>query len=92
PEGFQKSIEDGTDPAPADVAAENDLLTGKKVKVLLYNSQVTSPITTQVHDLAVANAIPVVGVAETMPPAYADYVSWQLAQMDQLEQALAAGG
>jgi len=92
PEGFQKSIEDGTDPAPADVAAENDLLTGKKVNVLLYNSQVTSPITTQVHDLAVANAIPVVGVAETIPPTYSDYVSWQLAQMNQLEQALAAGG
>ena len=92
PEGFQKSIEDGTDPAPADVAAESDLLTGKKVKVLLYNSQVTSPITTQMHDLAVANGIPVVGVAETIPAAYSDYVSWQLAQMNQLEQALAAGG
>ena len=82
PEGFQKSIEDGTDPAPADVAAESDLLTGKKVKVLLYNSQVTSPITTEMHDLAVANGIPVVGVAETIPPAYSDYVSWQLAQIE----------
>jgi zinc/manganese transport system substrate-binding protein len=92
PEGFQKSIEDGTDPAPADVAAETDLLTGKKVRVLLYNSQITTPITSQMHDLAVANGIPVVGVAETIPPAYSDYVSWQLAQMNQLEQALAAGG
>jgi zinc/manganese transport system substrate-binding protein len=92
PEGFQKSIEDGTDPAPADVAAENDLLSGKKVKVLFYNSQVVSPITTQVHDLAVSNGIPVVGVAETIPSTYSDYVSWQLAQMNQLEEALAAGG
>jgi zinc/manganese transport system substrate-binding protein len=92
PEGFQKSIEDGTDPAPADVAGESDLLTGKKVKVLIYNSQVTSPITTQMHDLAVANGIPVVGVAETIPGAYSDYVSWQLGQLNQLEQALAAGG
>jgi zinc/manganese transport system substrate-binding protein len=91
PEGFQKSIEDGTDPAPADVAAESDLLTGKKVKVLLYNSQVTSPITTEVHDLAVAQGIPVVGVAETIPPAYSDYATWQLAQMNQLEQALGGG-
>ena len=65
---------------------------GKTVKVLLYNSQVTSPITTRMHDLAVANGIPVVGVAETIPAAYSDYVSWQLAQMNQLEQALAAGG
>lgn len=92
PEGFQKSIEDGTDPAPADVAAESDLLTSKKVKALLYNSQVTSPITTQMHDLAVANGIPVVGVAETIPAAYGDYLSWQLGQLDQLEQALATGG
>jgi zinc/manganese transport system substrate-binding protein len=92
PEGFQKSIEDGTDPAPADVAGESDLLTGKKVRVLIYNSQVTSPITTQMHDLAVANGIPVVGVAETIPGAYSDYVSWQLGQLNQLEQALAAGG
>ena len=92
PEGFQKSIEDGTDPAPADVAGESDLLTGKKVKVLIYNSQVTSPITSQMHDLAVANGIPVVGVAETIPAAYSDYVSWQLGQLNQLEQALAAGG
>jgi zinc/manganese transport system substrate-binding protein len=92
PEGFQKSIEDGTDPAPADVAGESDLLTGKKVKVLIYNSQVTSPITSKMHDLAVANGIPVVGVAETIPGAYSDYVSWQLGQLNQLEQALAAGG
>jgi zinc/manganese transport system substrate-binding protein len=92
PEGFQKSIEDGTDPAPADVAAESDLLTGKKVRVLFYNSQVTSPITSQMHDLAVANGIPVVGVAETIPAAYSDFVSWQLAQLTQLEQALGSGG
>jgi hypothetical protein len=44
------------------------------------------------HDLAVANGIPVVGVAETIPAAYSNYVSWQLGQLNQLEQALAAGG
>ena len=91
PEAFQKAIEEGTDPAPADVAAEQDLLTGKKVKVLLYNSQVTSPITQQVHDLAVQNGVPVVGVAETMPTAYQHYVDWQLAQMQALQAALAQG-
>jgi len=91
-DGFQKSIEDGTDPAPADVAGESDLLTGKQVRALLYNSQVTSPITRQMHDLAVASGIPVVGVAETIPAAYATFVDWQLAQLNQLEQALASGG
>ena len=91
PEGFQRAVEDGTDPAPADVAAERDLLTGKKVRVLLFNSQVITPLTTQIHDLAVANGIPVVGVAETRPPQYQTYQAWQLAQMTELEAALAKG-
>ena len=91
PEGFQRAVEDGTDPSPADVAAERDLLTGKKVRVLLFNSQVITPLTTQIHDLAVANGIPVVGVAETLPPQYQTYQAWQLAQMNELEAALAKG-
>ncbi|HXX59672.1 MAG TPA: zinc ABC transporter substrate-binding protein [Candidatus Sulfotelmatobacter sp.] len=92
PEGFQKAIEEGTDPAPADVAGEEDLLTGHKVKVLLYNSQVTTPITQRIQDLAHQDGIPVVGVAETMPPAYAHYPDWQLAQLQALQAALAQGG
>ncbi len=92
PDGFQKSIEDGTDPAPADVAGESDLLTGKQVRALLYNSQVTTPITSQMHDLAVANGIPVVGFAETIPGTDARFIDWQIAQLNQLEQALASGG
>jgi len=91
PEGFMKAIEDGTDPAPADVAAERDLLTGHKVRVLIYNSQVITPLTKQIHDLATQNGVPVVGVAETMPPGFAHFQDWQLAQMTQLEQALAKG-
>jgi zinc/manganese transport system substrate-binding protein len=91
PEGFQRAIENGTDPAPADVAAERDLLTGKRVRVLLFNSQVITPLTQQIHDLAVANGIPVVGVAETLPPQYRTYQEWQLAQMNELEVALAKG-
>jgi zinc/manganese transport system substrate-binding protein len=91
PEGFQKAIEDGTDPAPANVATERDLLTGKTVRVLIFNSQVITPLTQQIHDLAVANGIPAVGVAETLPPAYQTYQAWQLAQMNELEAALAKG-
>jgi zinc/manganese transport system substrate-binding protein len=92
PVGFMKAVEEGTDPAPADVAAERDLFTSKSVKVLLYNSQVTSPTTQQIHDLAQQNGIPIVGVAETIPPQYHSFAEWQLAQLDALGQALAEGG
>lgn len=92
PVGFMKAIEEGTDPAPADVAAERDLLTNTTVKVLLYNSQVVSPATQTIHDLAAANGIPIVGVAETIPGQYHTFVEWQVAQLDALAQALAQGG
>ena len=92
PVGFMKAIEEGTDPAPADVAAERDLFTAKVVRVLVYNSQVVSPTTQQIHDLAQANGIPIVGVAETIPPEYHTYAEWQLAQLDALGQALGQGG
>lgn len=92
PVGFMKAIEEGTDPAPADVAAERDLFTKKAVKVLLYNSQVTSPTTQQIHDLAMQNGITIVGVAETIPPAFKTFQDWQLAQLADLEHALAGGG
>lgn len=89
PEGFMKAIEQGVDPAPADVAAERDLLSGRKVKALLYNSQVTSPLTKDIYDLAVKSGVPVVGVAETIPAAFKTYQEWMLAQLGDLEKALA---
>ena len=89
PPAFMEAIESGTDPAPADVAAERDLITGRKVKVLLYNSQVTSPLTQQIHDLADRSGVPIVGVAETIPPAFKTFQEWQLAQLTDLEKALA---
>jgi zinc/manganese transport system substrate-binding protein len=92
PLGFMKAVEEGTDPPPADVAAELDLFTTKAVKVLLYNSQVTTPITVRIHDMALQDGLPIVGVAETIPSAYHTYAEWQLAQLDALGQALAAGG
>ena len=89
PPGFMEAIESGTDPAPADVAEERGLITGKKVKVLVYNSQVTSQITKQIHDLAEQNGVPIVGVAETIPAQFKTFQEWQLAQLNDLEKALA---
>lgn len=91
PQGFMRAIEQGIDPAPADVAGLRDLIGQRRVKVLLYNSQVTSPVTKDLRDLAVRSGVPVVGVAETMPPPFTTYREWMLAQLDELERALAKG-
>src|SRR2546428_6189642 len=89
PPALMEAIESGTDPAPADVAAERDLITGRKGKALPHNSQVTSPLTEQIRDLAVKSNVPVVAVAETIPPTFKTFPEWQLAQLDDPEKALA---
>jgi zinc/manganese transport system substrate-binding protein len=89
PATFAQSIEDGNDPAPADVAAMDAAMTGRLVKVLLYNAQVTSPVTQSVKALASTNGIPVVGVAETIPAGQHTFQSWQI---DQAKAILAALG
>lgn len=89
PEGFAKSIEDGDDPSPADTQAMDNLVTAKAIKVLLYNSQATSPVTEHVKDLAKQATIPVIGVTETLPANEKSYQSWQADQLKQLESALA---
>jgi zinc/manganese transport system substrate-binding protein len=91
PQGFAKAIENGTDPAPADVAAEQDLLTGHKVSLLLYNSQATSPVTESIKSLAGQYGVPVVGVSETIPRQNESFVDWQLAQLDEIATALGGG-
>ena len=64
------------------------LFTGRKVKVFLYNQQVTDPLTESLIALAGQNHIPVVGVYETMPTGYS-YQRWMLAEVQALQRAVA---
>jgi len=88
PPGFAAAIEDGTDPSPDDTVVMDELFTGHKVKALLYNAQVVSPVTQQVQAQARRAGIPVVGVTETMPPSFRSYQAWQLSQAEALLRAL----
>lgn len=84
---FQHAIEAGNDPSPQSVAQIEQELTNHTVKALLYNSQTTSPVTTQVKTLAGQNGIPIVGISETEPPKMT-YQSWMLSEVDALQRAL----
>jgi zinc/manganese transport system substrate-binding protein len=89
PWSFQADIMNGVDPSPQDTAAEKALFTEHKVKVFLYNQQVTDSLTQSYISLAQANGIPVVGVYETMPTPGYDYQSWMLAEVNALTKAVA---
>jgi zinc/manganese transport system substrate-binding protein len=88
PAGFTRAIEEGTEPSPQAVAAMNTLMSEHRVKVLLYNSQAVSPITSAVRSAAEHAGIPVIGVTETLPPKLT-FQEWQLRQARQLAAALA---
>jgi len=91
PQSLQAAIMNGTDPSPQDITTEDSLITGHKVKVFLYNKQVTDSLTASF--LADANKahVPVVSVYETMPVPGYHYQSWMLAEVDALQAALVKG-
>ncbi len=90
PMAFQRAIEEGRDPPAAAMAQMEDLLRKRRVRVLLYNTQTLSPITTRMQQLARHVGIPVVGVSETEPPGKS-YQQWMLGQLAALDGALGQG-
>ena len=85
---FQADIMNGVDPSPQVLAEQKALFTDHKVKVFLYNQQVTDPLTESLITLADQNGIPVVGVYETMPVPGYDYQTWMLTEVQDLRKAV----
>jgi zinc/manganese transport system substrate-binding protein len=88
---LQADIMNGVDPAPQNVSLEDSLLSGRRVKLLVYNEQVTDPLTQSFLAAAKHARIPVVGLYETMPTPGYDYQSWMLAEIAALRAAVAHG-
>jgi zinc/manganese transport system substrate-binding protein len=84
---FQLAVMNNTEPSASDVAAlENDLKT-RQVRLLVYNRQVSSPMVKRMLNLAKASHIPVVSVTETEPPGK-NYQEWILSELDAVGRAL----
>ncbi len=86
---FQADIMNGVDPSPQDVSLEDGLFSDHRVKVFVYNQQVTDSLTQSFLSQARKDGIPVVGVYETMPTPGYDYQSWMLAETRALQKAVA---
>jgi zinc/manganese transport system substrate-binding protein len=84
---FQKSIAEGNDPPAEAMAEAQSQVKEKKIKVLIYNEQTVTPITTKLQDEAKAAGIPILPVTETMPSAL-NYQSWMSSQLTALDLAL----
>jgi len=87
PYAFEKALAEGNDPSVVDVKTTDQQVQNKQIKVLIYNNQTVTPITTNLQNLAKQLSIPVVQVSETMPQDKT-YQSWMLGQLNDLEQSL----
>jgi zinc/manganese transport system substrate-binding protein len=90
PFSFELSVMNDTDPSPQDVAAEEALLRGRKVRVFAYNEQVTDPQTQSLLALAKQHDVQILPVYELMPTTAKHYQDWMLQAATALKQALAA--
>jgi zinc/manganese transport system substrate-binding protein len=89
PPKFSEAVEEGDDVAPAALNETLNLVaTGTQVKLLAYNLQASSAETEQVKKAANASGVAVIGVTETLPTGD-DYISWQQANIDHVQAALA---
>lgn len=87
PFDFMKAIAEGNDPPVNTVLAVQKELTQRQVRVVIYNEQTVTPVTTNIQSEAQTQHIPLVPVWETMPPGKT-YQSWMMGQLEQLERAL----
>lgn len=86
-ERFQLAVMNNTEPRASDVAAFENDLRARAVRLLLYNSQATDSAAERLKALAEAARIPIIGVTET-EPAGRHYQDWLLAELDAIGRAL----
>lgn len=89
PPGFLNAISQGTDLTASDKATADAQIKNKQIKVYIYNSQNATPDVQAQVNAAKAEGIPVVAVTETLAPASATFQDWQVAQLRDLQAALA---
>ena len=92
PFSLQAAIMNGTDPAPQDVTAEQNLLAPGGAQVFVYNEQVTDALTESFLALAKNEGVRVLGVYELMPAGAKNYQDWMQGETAALAQDLAASG
>jgi len=88
PAAFMQAVAEGNDPPAEAVVTFQDQIAHRAIKVLVYNVQTATAVTTNLRIAATQRSIPVVGVSETLQPVTASFQEWQDSQLIALENAL----
>ncbi|MGC0314948.1 metal ABC transporter solute-binding protein, Zn/Mn family [Kitasatospora acidiphila] len=90
PETFLDAESEGTDPTAADKATIDQQISGKQIKIYVYNTQNSNPDVVAQVNAAKAQGIPVAQVTETLAPASATFQDWQTGELQGIADALKA--
>ena len=88
PYGYMKAISEGTDISAADKVTVDQQVSGRQIKVFIFNSQNSTPDVQDVVRRARAAGIPVTQITETLSPARLTFQDWQTDQLKALLHAL----
>ena len=90
PPAFIQAVAEGNDPPTSSVVQFQEQLTSGQVKVLVYNEQTVTPLTSNMKQLAAQHNTPIVGVTETIQPPDTSFQVWMNSELINLENALNA--
>lgn len=90
PQEFMKAVAEGNDPPAASVALFQCQVQGGYVKVLIYNVQTVTPVTTTIKALAASHNVTTTFVSETIQPPGTSFQNWMYGEYSNLLNALNA--
>jgi zinc/manganese transport system substrate-binding protein len=90
PQPFMEAIAEGNDPPAQSVTQFECQLESGNVKVLVYNVQTVTPITSSIEALAPQHNVTVTFVSETIQPPDTSFQDWMYGEYNNLENALNA--
>jgi zinc/manganese transport system substrate-binding protein len=85
-----QAVAEGNDPPAPSVAQFQDQITKNQAKVLVYNLQTSTAVTTNIRKLAAQAGVATASVTETIQPPDATFEEWFTAELLQLQNALNA--
>jgi zinc/manganese transport system substrate-binding protein len=90
PQPFMEAVAEGNDPPVQSVTLFECQLESGNVRVLVYNVQTVTPITSSVEALAPQHNVTVTFVSETIQPPDTSFQDWMYGEYNNLENALNA--
>jgi zinc/manganese transport system substrate-binding protein len=88
PLSFMEAIAEGNDPPAESVALFECQIQSGYVKVLVYNVQTVTPITTTIKGIAATHNVTTTFVSETIQPPDTTFQDWMYGEYNNLENAL----